>query len=276
MFKIIKKSVLSDDVCRFEIMAPEIANTRKPGQFVIIRLHEHGERVPFTIADSGSNSGTVTIIVQAVGKTTKELNAFFKVGDSIKDVVGPLGKATHIENFGTAVVVGGGLGIAVMYPIAAALKEAGNKLVTILGSRTYDLLILEKELSVISDELIVCTDDGSSGFHGFVTQPLDKMLKDSINVDFVIAAGPIPMMKNVANVTKPYSVRTFVSLNPIMVDGTGMCGACRVNVGGETKFACVDGPEFDAHLVDFDLLQARNSAYIENEKESLERFSRNS
>ncbi len=271
MFKIVKKTILNRDVCRFDIEAPHIARKRKAGQFVIIRLHEHGERIPLTIADSDTQSGTITIIVQGVGKTTKELNNM-KAGDKLADVVGPLGKPTHIENFGHSVVVGGGLGTAVMYPIARALKEKGNRVTFILGARTRNLLILEDELKKFCDDVKICTDDGSYGKKGFVTDVLKEMMDSGEKIDFVIGAGPIPMMGALADTTRQYEIPTVASLNPIMVDGTGMCGACRVQVGDETKFACVDGPEFDAHKVDFKLLWARNRAYLKQEKIALERY----
>jgi len=269
--EIVKKTILNRDVCRFEIMAPRIAEKRKAGQFVIIRLHEHGERIPLTIADADPERGTITLIVQGVGKTTRELNNM-KAGDKIADVVGPLGRPTHIENFGHSVVVGGGLGTAVMYPIARALKDAGNRVTFILGARTRSLLILEDELKGFCDEVKICTDDGSYGKKGFVTDLLKEMIEEGEKIDFVIGAGPIPMMKALAETTRPHGIKTVASLNPIMVDGTGMCGACRVLVGEETKFACVDGPEFDAHQVDFDLLWKRNRAYIKQEKIALERY----
>ncbi len=271
MPEIVKKTILNRDVCRFEIMAPRIAEKRKAGQFVIIRLHEHGERIPLTIADADPERGTITLIVQGVGKTTRELNNM-KAGDKIADVVGPLGRPTHIENFGHSVVVGGGLGTAVMYPIARALKDAGNRVTFILGARTRSLLILEDELKGFCDEVKICTDDGSYGKKGFVTDLLKEMIEEGEKIDFVIGAGPIPMMKALAETTRPHGIKTVASLNPIMVDGTGMCGACRVLVGEETKFACVDGPEFDAHQVDFDLLWKRNRAYIKQEKIALERY----
>lgn len=271
MFKIVKKAELAPDVCLFEIDAPLIAKKRSPGQFVIIRLDDTGERIPLTIADSDVEKGTITIFVQGVGKTTKALNKM-KEGDSIRDVVGPLGSPTHIENFGTCCVIGGGVGIAIAYPIAKGMKDAGNEVIAILGSRTRELLILEDETRRIADEVLITTDDGSYGLHGFVTDALKKLIDEGRRIDIVVAIGPVPMMRAVSHLTEKHGIKTIVSLNPIMVDGTGMCGGCRVTVGGEVKFACVDGPEFDAHQVDFDDLQTRLSAFRSQETESLERW----
>ena len=271
MYQITEARFLAKDIKLFKIKAPKIALKRKAGQFVIIRIDEHGERIPLTIADSDIEDGTVTIIVQAVGKTTTQLN-LLAAGDHIMDIVGPLGMPSHIENFGTAVSIGGGVGTAIAYPTAVALKQAGNYVITINGARTKELVILEEEMKAVSDEAYITTDDGSYGFHGFVTDMLKKLINDGKNLDFVLAIGPIPMMKAVAEVTRPYSIKTVVSLNPIMIDGTGMCGGCRVTVDGKTKFACVDGPEFDAHLVDFKVLTDRNRMYLEYEKKSYEKF----
>ncbi len=271
MYQIIETRFLAEDIKMFRIAAPKIAAKRKAGQFVIIRLNEEGERIPLTIADSDTEKGTITIIVQGIGKTTKQLNRLNK-GDTIMDVVGPLGVPSHIENFGTAVSIGGGVGTAIAYPTAVALKQAGNNVITINGARTKDLVILEDEMKAVSDESYVTTDDGSYGFHGFVTQKLQELIDNGKKIDFVLAIGPIPMMRAVADVTKPYGIKTVVSLNPIMVDGTGMCGGCRVIIDGKSQFACVDGPEFDAHLVDFNNLINRNRTYNEFEKESLENF----
>jgi ferredoxin--NADP+ reductase len=271
MYKIIEARTLAENIRLFQIEAPKIALKRKPGQFVIVRINETGERIPLTIADSDSKNGTVTIIVQAVGKTTTQLNRL-KTGDSIQDIVGPLGQPSHIENFGTAVSIGGGVGTAIAYPTAVGLKKVGNYVITINGARTKDLVILEKEMKAVSDEAYITTDDGSYGYHGFVTDMLQKLIDDGKKLDFVLAIGPIPMMKAVADVTRPHKIHTVVSLNPIMIDGTGMCGGCRVTVGGETKFACVDGPEFDAHHVDFKILTDRNRMYREYEKKSMDRF----
>jgi ferredoxin--NADP+ reductase len=252
------------------IEAPKIARKRKAGQFVIIRINEVGERIPLTIADSDSEKGTITIIVQGVGKTTKELN-LLESGNEIMDVVGPLGKPSHIENFGTAVSIGGGVGTAIAFPTAVALKEAGNHTISIIGGRTKEYVILEDELKEVCDEVYPATDDGSYGFHGFVTQKLQEMIDSGMKIDFVLAIGPIPMMKAVAEVTRPYGIKTVVSLNPIMVDGTGMCGGCRATVDNKTVFVCVDGPEFNAHKVDFKTLDRRNHAYVKAEHEALEK-----
>ena len=268
MHKIIFAKFLAVDVKKFIIEAPKIAEKRKAGQFVIIRLKEGGERIPLTIADSDSEKGTITIIVQGIGKTTKELNEM-KAGDSIQDVVGPLGKPSHIENFGTAISIGGGVGTAIAFPTAVALKEAGNYTISIIGGRTKDLVILEDEMREKCDEVHVTTDDGSYGEKGFVTNKLQDIIDSGKKIDFVLAIGPIPMMKAVADVTRPYGINTVVSLNPIMVDGTGMCGGCRATVDDKTVFVCVDGPEFDAHKVDFKELTNRNKSYEFLEKESL-------
>jgi ferredoxin--NADP+ reductase len=269
MFPILEARFLAPDVKFFRIRAPKIAQKRKAGQFVILRVNDNGERVPLTIADSNADEGWIAIIAQSVGKTTKALNSL-EAGDALADVAGPLGSPSHIENFGTAVSIGGGVGTAIAYPTAVALKEAGNHVISIIGGRSKELVILEDEMSAVCDEVYPTTDDGSYGFHGFVTQKLQNLLEEGRKIDFVLAIGPVPMMKAVADVTKPHGIKTVVSLNPIMVDGTGMCGGCRVEVGGETRFACVDGPEFDAHEVDFDLLTLRNRAYLGFEKSKLE------
>ncbi len=271
MHRIVKAEFLNDTVKRFEVEVPDIARSRKAGQFVIIRLGENGERVPLTIADSSSGAGTITLIVQEVGKTTFFMNKL-EENDFIPDIVGPLGKPTHIENFGTAVCVGGGIGTAVVMPIAKALKEAGNKVISIIGFKSKDLLILENEINEISDEVIITTDDGSYGKKGFVTQPLQDMFGNCMKIGVVYAIGPMVMMHNVVMVTKPHNLLTYVSLNPIMVDGTGMCGGCRVTVDNQMKFACVDGPEFDGHKVDFEELIARLDTYKSMEKDSYSRI----
>jgi ferredoxin/flavodoxin---NADP+ reductase len=265
MYRIISSEFLAPNIKRFVIDAPKIALKRKAGQFVIVRVKEGGERIPLTIADSDFKKGTITIIVQGIGKTTKELNQL-NSNDFIKDVVGPLGKPSHIENFGTAVSIGGGVGTAIAYPTAVALKQSGNYTIAITGGRNKDLVLLEKELKDVCDEVYPTTDDGSYGFHGFVTQKLKELIDEGRKIDFVLAIGPIPMMKAVADVTRPYGIKTVVSLNPIMVDGTGMCGGCRATVDNKTVFVCVDGPEFDAHKVDFELLMQRNKTYLEFEK----------
>ncbi len=271
MYKIINAKFLAEDIKRFDIEAPLIAKKRLAGQFVIIRLNEQGERIPLTIADSDVEKGTISIIVQGIGKTTKQLNKLGS-GDFIMDVVGPLGLPSHIENFGTTVSIGGGVGTAIAYPTAVALKEAGNHVITINGARSKDLVILEEEMKAVSNESYVTTDDGSYGFHGFVTQKLQALIDEGKKIDFVLAIGPIPMMKAVAEVTRPHGIKTVVSLNPIMVDGTGMCGGCRVIIEGKSQFACVDGPEFDAHQVDYKNLIDRNKMYIDFEKNSLDKF----
>ncbi|MGQ9818942.1 MAG: sulfide/dihydroorotate dehydrogenase-like FAD/NAD-binding protein [Candidatus Kapaibacteriales bacterium] len=271
MNKIIEARFIAPDIKFFRIEAPKIAEKRKPGQFVVVRVNELGERIPLTIADSSKDDGTITIIAQGVGKTTKELN-LLNAGDFIRDVVGPLGKPSEIENFGIAVSIGGGVGTAIAYPTAKALKEAGNYVIGIIGGRSKEFVILESEMREICDELYPTTDDGSYGFHGFVTHKLQQLIDEGRKIDFVLAIGPIPMMKAVAEVTRPHGIKTVVSLNPIMVDATGMCGGCRVTVDNKTYFACVDGPEFDAHKVDFDLLMKRNRMYIEHERKSLENF----
>ncbi len=269
MHKIISAEFLASNIKKFEIEAPKIAQKRKAGQFVIIRIKEGGERIPLTIADSDTEKGTVTIIVQGIGKTTMELNSL-NAGDSVQDVVGPLGKASHIEKFGTAVSIGGGVGTAIAYPTAVALKQAGNETISIIGGRTKEFVILEDEMKKVCDEVYPTTDDGSYGYHGFVTQKLKDLIDSGKKIDFVLAIGPIPMMKAVAEVTRPYGIQTVVSLNPVMVDGTGMCGGCRAIVDNKTVFVCVDGPEFDAHKVDFDTLARRNKTYGVFEKEAID------
>ncbi len=271
MFEILSKETPAKSITKFVIRAPYVAKKHRAGNFVILRVNDHGERIPLTIVDSDPGAGTITIMVQTIGKTTRLLSLQEK-GDSILDVAGPLGNPTPIHNYGTVVCIGGGVGTAEVYPIAKALKAAGNKLVTIIGARTKDLVILEKELRELSDYFFVTTDDGSYGMKGLVTNALDEYLKKGNGIEGVYAIGPIIMMKAVSDFTKPKRIRTSVSLNPIMMDGTGMCGACRVSVGNETKFACVDGPEFDGHLVDFDELITRNRSYLDLEKASMEEF----
>lgn len=271
MNEIVLKKMLSPEIKLYKIKSPLIAKKRKAGQFVVVRLDQKGERVPLTIADSDPQEGTITLVVQEVGMTTKKLG-LLKEGDVLWDVVGPLGKPTEIEKFGTVVCVGGGVGNAVVYPIAKAMKAAGNRVISIIGARTKGLLVLEEENRAVSDEIHVTTDDGSYGNHGFVTDELAGLLKDGLQVDLVVAIGPAIMMKAVCDLTKSHSIRTVVSLNSIMVDATGMCGACRVDVGGKTKFACVDGPEFDGHQVNFDLLVARLRMYLSEEKRAMEAF----
>jgi ferredoxin--NADP+ reductase len=271
MFKIVHREEMSDgSVVLNEIEAPKIARKAKPGQFVILKANETGERIPLTMAETDPEKGTLTIIYQVVGKST----ALFKtlqVGDVFQDVIGPLGKPTHIEKLGKVVCVGGGTGIAVLHPITRALKEIGNDVTCIIGARSKDILILEDRMKAASHDLRICTDDGSYGHHGFVTDVLKEVL-ESEKIDQVVAIGPVPMMKFVSKLTQEYNVPTLVSLNPIMVDGTGMCGGCRVTVGGQTKFACVDGPEFDGHQVDYDELMLRLQSYCEDEKQCYEEF----
>ncbi|NQT58949.1 MAG: sulfide/dihydroorotate dehydrogenase-like FAD/NAD-binding protein [Bacteroidetes bacterium] len=264
MKKILKKVQLSEEVFRMDIEAPLIAEERKPGQFVILQLDtNYGERIPLTIADADPVKGTVSIIFQSVGNTTHRLAAM-NVGDYIENVLGPLGQPTHIENFGKVVCVGGGIGAAPLHPIAQGLKNAGNEIRTIIGARNKELIIMEEEMAAIADELIICTDDGSYGRKSLVTEPL-KELCETWKPDMVVAIGPPIMMKFCAATTRPYGVYTVVSLNTIMIDGTGMCGGCRVRVGGKTKFVCVDGPEFDGHQVDFDNMMLRLGTYKQRE-----------
>ncbi|MCD6160850.1 MAG: sulfide/dihydroorotate dehydrogenase-like FAD/NAD-binding protein [candidate division Zixibacteria bacterium] len=256
---------------KMRIEIPKLVSKAKAGQFVIIRVNERGERVPMSIAGLDRDNGVLTIVYQVVGKTSA-LMTTVSAGGEIADCVGPLGVPSHVENWGTACVVGGGIGIAPIYPIAQAYKEAGNKLITIIGSRSKDILFYEEEHKTIADEFYVCTDDGSYGHHGFVSDVLKKLLDDSQKIKMIMAIGPVPMMRVVANLTKGYNVPTWVSLNPIMIDGTGMCGCCRVSLNGETKFACVDGPDFDGHLVDFDLLTKRLSSYKNHERRAMKEF----
>ena len=270
MYKILDRVDYSPDVYMQVIEAPAVAAACQPGQFIILRIDEEGERIPLTIADFDRAAGTITIVVQAIGKSTRQLQKLGK-GDSLANFIGPLGIPSEIEKVGTVVVAGGGIGVAPIYPIARALKEAGNKIISIVAARNEGLLLWEDRMREISDELIVTTDDGSRGRHCLVTEPL-KELCEAGDVDLVYAIGPGVMMKFCAKTTQPYGIKTLVSLNSIMVDGTGMCGACRCSVGGETKFVCVDGPEFDGHQVDFDLLLARQRQYLPQEKESLDAF----
>jgi ferredoxin--NADP+ reductase len=270
MYKIEEARYLGPGVKLFRIRAPRIARKHQAGQFCIVRVHEHGERIPLTIAEGDPDSGLITIIVQSIGKTTFLLNSL-EAGDHILDVVGPLGKPSEIEKFGTVCVIGGGVGTAIALPTARAMAKVGNQVIGILGARTKDLMILEAEMrSACSDGTLVCTDDGSYGAKGLVTDVLKSLIAGGRKPDLVLAIGPIPMMKAVAKTTQPLGIRTIVSLNSIMVDGTGMCGGCRVLVGNSSKFACVDGPEFDAHEVDFDVLTQRNRTYRDKETQSLQ------
>ena len=270
MNKIVEKEFFSRNVVKIVLQAPEIARSRKAGHFVIIKIGEKGERIPLTIASADKKNGTITLVVQKVGVTSGKL-AELEVGDVITDVVGPLGLATHIENVGTVLCAGGGVGVAPMLPIVEALKKAGNRVITILAARTKDLIILEDQMRVHSDEVIVMTDDGSYGQKGLVTAGMEEVInREKINMAVVI--GPAIMMKFASLTTKKYNIETVASLNTIMVDGTGMCGACRVSVGGKTKFVCVDGPEFDAHQVDFDEMLSRLGAYQDQEVEAYQRY----
>jgi ferredoxin/flavodoxin---NADP+ reductase len=268
MHPIVEKAVLSPNVTRLRVVAPRIAEIRQPGQFVIVRRGQGAERIPLTVADVDRDEGTITLVIQGVGKSTMDL-CDLGVGDAIQDIAGPLGRPTELLESGHAVCVGGGVGTAVVYPIASALHRAGVQVTSVIGGRSQEWVILEKELAACGD-VIACTDDGSYGRPGFVTQALKDVL-DAGGIDAVYAVGPVPMMRAVSELTRPYGVRTIVSLNSIMIDGTGMCGGCRVAIDGKTKYACVDGPEFDGHLVDFSLLSDRLSTYLDYESAALER-----
>jgi len=271
VFKIVHAAFIAPGIKRFVIEAPRIAKKQKPGQFVILRLYEQGERIPLTIERSDPSQGTISMVVQSAGKTTHFLNCL-ETGDHILDVVGPLGKPSETAKFGTVVVMGGGVGTAMAYPTAAALKSAGNRVISIVGARNKDLVILEREVGEVSDELLITTDDGSYAEKGFVTDKLRQLIASGERIDLVLAVGPIPMMKAVADVTREHGIRTIVSLNPIMIDGTGMCGGCRVLVDSKSEFACVDGPQFDAHRVNFEVLIQRNAMYREAERRSMDGF----
>lgn len=261
MYKIISHTNLGGTTSEMVVEAPLVARKAKAGQFLIIRIDEEGERVPLTIADHDKEKGTITMVYQVAGRSTKQLSTM-KVGEYLADVVGPLGHPSEVENFGTVVIVGGGVGIAPIHPIAKALKEAGNRVISIIGAKTKDLLFWEDKMREASTEVLIATDDGSIGHKGFVTDVLDKVTEEE-KVDVVWAVGPMIMMRSCVNVIKPKGIKIFVSMNPIMIDGTGMCGGCRVQVGDETKFACVDGPEFDGALIDFDLAMSR-SRYLKD------------
>jgi len=269
VFTIVKKVNLSHDVHWLEVDAPYIARKARPGQFVILRVGGMGERIPLTIADNDPDAGTITLVFQEVGKSTMIMGGL-KQGDNLDDVVGPLGLPSHIEKLGLVVCVGGGIGIAPIHPVARGYKEAGNNVISILGARSKELLIMEDEMVKASTEVKVCTDDGSYGQKGFVTNVLEDLIKEGSPIALVVAIGPVPMMQAVSKLTKPYGIKTVVSLNPIMVDGTGMCGACRVTVGGEVKFACVDGPDFNGHEVDFGELRLRQRMYLSEERDAIE------
>jgi ferredoxin--NADP+ reductase len=271
MFEVLEARNLAPDIRYLRVQAPKIALRREPGQFVIVRATSDGERIPLTIADADPREGWIALICQGIGKTTRQLNTAVE-GDHIPDVAGPLGMPSRIEHYGNVVAIGGGVGTAIAYPTAAALKQAGNRVVAIIGGRSREHVILEEEMRAVTDEVFPTTDDGSYGYHGFVTGKLEDLIDSGPPINLVLAIGPIPMMRAVADLTRPHQIETVVSLNPIMVDGTGMCGGCRVEVAGEMKFACVDGPEFDAHLVDFDLLNRRNQAYRGFEQRSLEEW----
>ena len=263
--EVLEKRELAPRTHYLRVEAPLVASHAQPGQFIILRLHEKGERIPLTIADSDPAERSITLIVQEIGGTTKQIAAL-RAGDHVSDVLGPLGTPSEIENFGTVVLLGGGFGIAAIHPIAKKLRAIGNRVISILGARTKELLILEKEMRAASHEVIIVTDDGSYGRQGLVIDPLKEMIAQGTRIDRVVAIGPLPMMRAVAELTRPYGIRTVVSLNPVMVDGTGMCGGCRVSVGEATRFACVDGPEFDAHLVNFDELVSRTQMYRDFER----------
>jgi ferredoxin/flavodoxin---NADP+ reductase len=271
MFRIVAAEFLAPDIKRFVIEAPRIARKRQAGQFVLLRVYPRGERIPLTIADSDPARGTITLIVQGIGKTTKLMN-LLGPGDALLDVVGPLGKPSEIKHFGTVMVIGGGVGAAIAYPTARAMHEAGNHVIAVLGGRCRDLVLLEPEIRAISDEVIVTTDDGSYGRKGLVIDPLKERIAAGRPLDLVLAIGPVRMMQAVAEVARPHGIPTVVSLNSLMVDGTGMCGGCRIITSGGARFACVDGPEFDAHVVDFDILAQRNRTYADREAEELRDF----
>ncbi|RLE16264.1 MAG: sulfide/dihydroorotate dehydrogenase-like FAD/NAD-binding protein [Actinobacteria bacterium] len=262
-FAICGASTIGPDIVRLVVEAPRVAAHAQPGQFVIVRVNDHGERIPLTICDSDPEAGTITLVVQAVGSTTTQLNVM-TIGEHLADVLGPLGTPTGIDRFGACVVVAGGVGTAIVLPVARALTRAGNRVTAIVGARNEDHLILLNEMRDATNEVIITTDDGSAGRHGLVTDALGTLLAEG-DVDYVFTAGPIPMMQAVAGTTRDKRILTVASLNPLMVDGTGMCGGCRVTVGGESKFACIDGPDFDAHAVDFITLSKRNTAYLEFE-----------
>ena len=274
MYRILEASKVGLNIKQFVIEAPRIARKHQPGQFIILRLHGKGERIPLTVKSSDPAAGTVTIVVQAIGKTTSLLNCL-EAGDSILDIVGPLGKPSEIENYGTAVILSGSVGTAMALPTSNALKAAGNQVVFIEGARSAEMVIFEDEVRQASNETFIMTDDGSYGEHGLVTKKLDELIAAGRKIDFVLAVGPVPMMRAVARMTAPLGIKTMVSLNSIMVDGTGMCGGCRVLLGNQSKFACVDGPEFDASLVNFEVLMQRNAMYRDKECESLKRFEQN-
>lgn len=271
MYQVVKKRLLAAGIALLEVSAPAVAAKVEPGQFVIVRVDEQSERIPLTVMDFDREKGTITIVVQDVGYSSAIITGMNE-GDLFQDFVGPLGVASEIENYGTVVCIGGGLGIAPVHPIARALKEAGNHVISVLGARSADLMILEDEMRAVSNEVVIATNDGSQGVKGFVTDGLAEVLKQGHDVKVIWAIGPMIMMKAVVEYTRPLGIKTIVSMNPIMVDGTGMCGACRISVGNETKFACVDGPEFDGHLVDFDLAMKRLAYYKDEENRAKARL----
>lgn len=273
MFRILEKQQLAPQVFRFVLEAPDIARKARAGQFVILRLDERGERIPLTISDAQTEKGTIVLFIQVVGKTSTQMSEL-NAGDSILDLAGPLGNPSEIALFGTVVLVGGGFGVAAIYPIARDLTQCGNTTISILGARTQELILLQEEMKRVSTEVLSVTDDGSSGTKGLVTDELKRLIDEGRSIDRVIAIGPPVMMKAVADLTRPHGIKTVVSMNPIMIDGTGMCGACRVKVGEQMKFACVDGPEFDGHAVDFEGLLNRLKTYIPEEQESREKWMR--
>ncbi len=268
MYRIVRKEVMSPIIKLMEVEAPGVAKKAQAGQFIILRINEEGERIPLTIADLDRDKGTITVIFQEVGYSSQLLGTL-EAGDFLKDFVGPLGQPTEIENYGTVICVGGGVGVAPTYPIARALKEAGNEVISIIGARNKELLILETEMKAVSDRLLIATDDGSYGHHGFVTDLLKQVLEEKNNIARAWAIGPVVMMRAAVDTIRPYKVPTMVSMNPIMVDGTGMCGACRLSVDGKTKFACVDGPEFDGYKIDWQLALRRMDMYKEEEQQSI-------
>jgi ferredoxin--NADP+ reductase len=274
MFRIMEARTAGLNIRQFTVAAPRIARKQRPGQFVILRLHDRGERIPLTIKSADPAAGTITIAVQTVGKTTSLLNSL-EAGDSILDVVGPLGRPSEIRNYGTAVILAGSVGTAMALPTANALRDAGNQVIFIEGARSKEMVVFEDEVRAASHEAYMLTDDGSYGEQGLVTKKLDELIAAGRKLDFVLAVGPVPMMRAVAELTRPLGIKTMVSLNSIMVDGTGMCGGCRVLLGDKSKFACVDGPEFDASLVNFEVLMQRNAMYREKECQSLKRFEQN-
>ncbi len=274
MFQILTKEILAPSVICLKVEAPQVAQKAEAGQFIILRIDEFGERIPLTLADFNKKAGTLTIVFQEAGKTTKKL-ATLNPGDFITDVAGPLGKPSKISKVGTVLCAGGGVGVAAIYPVARAFNQAGNNVIGVMGFRNVEFIIFEKEMRQACHELHISTDDGSYGFEGFASNLIEEILKEK-RVDLVYAVGPTPMMRAVSETTRPFHIKTIVSLNPIMVDGTGMCGACRVSVGGETRFCCADGPEFDGHEVDFNLLTARQKMYLEEEKQAAELYEKQS